>query len=128
MKYLLDTHTFIWYILNNPKLSEKAVDIISNMNNEIYFSAVSGWEMIIKAKIGKLQLPDQPAAFIIDQIKENGFTVLPVFLNHSMNLYKLPDYHKDPFDRMLISQATTENIPIITIDKLFQDYPVKCIW
>lgn len=128
MRALLDTHVFLWWITDNSQLSPLAREIISNGENELFLSAASGWEMAIKAKLGKLQLPDDISSFIADQLAINNFTALPIQMKHALHVYTLPDYHRDPFDRLLIAQAQTEDLPILTADPQIARYPVKVIW
>jgi len=128
MTYLLDTHTFLWFVIGSPKLSEKADEVISNAENTIYFSAVSGWEIAIKARLGKLELPAAGMGIILEQVQKNDFTVLPVSLQHSVKVFDLPQIHRDPFDRMLISQAIFEELVIITNDKMINNYEVGTLW
>ncbi len=128
MKVLLDTHTFLWWISDVPQLSLKAREIISNVENELFLSAASGWEIAIKTGLGKLKLPADITPFILDQMNINAISPLPVHLNHALHVYTLPDLHRDPFDRLLIAQAQVESLPIITIDPQFTGYQVEVIW
>lgn len=128
MKALLDTHTFIWWIIDDERLSRTARKIIESERNDIYLSAASCWEIVIKAKLGKIELPRRPDQFIAKILAENKFLNLPVIPSHALNLFNLPDIHRDPFDRMLLSQSKTENMPIITSDELIVKYPVNTIW
>ncbi len=128
MKALLDTHAFLWWVLNKPELSKAAHDVIVNPDNTIYLSAVSGWEMAIKWSLGKLVLPDSPDIFVKQQLEMNDFTPLPVQLEHGLYVHELPIIHKDPFDRLLISQAKIENMVLISVDSVFKDYPVALLW
>ena len=128
MRALLDTHTFLWWITDNPSLSDRVCEIISDGKNTLFFSAASGWEMAIKAKLGKLQLPDNLESFIFEQLLINATAPLPIEMHHALYGYVLPDYHRDPFDRLLIAQAILENLPIITTDPQIAQYPVEVIW
>lgn len=128
MKYLLDTHTFLWWIADDQKLSQKVNDIIANPNNIIYISPASGHEIAIKSRIGKLKISKDPYNFIFRQIEENFFKELKISLLHTLSILKLPLVHRDPFDRLLIAQSITENIPILSSDTVFKDYKVKVIW
>lgn len=128
MKFLLDTHTFLWAIGEPGKLSKKVLEIIENSENEIFTSVVNTWEICIKYSIGKLEIKKDPEKFIREEIQEANFQILEIKLNHLFPLTKLPDFHKDPFDRLLISQSQTENIPILTNDPLIKKYKVKTIW
>lgn len=128
MKALLDTHTFLWWVINSPNVSQQVYDIIKNKNNKLYFSAVSGWEIAIKAQLGRLQVPEKLELFISEQISINAFQTLPVLMSHALHIYKLPNLHRDPFDRMLVAQACVENLSILTSDPMIAQYKVKVIW
>ena len=128
MNILLDTHAFLWWIDNNPKLSSRARGIISDASNVIFLSAASGWEIAIKARLGKLTLPDDLERFITDQLVTNAFSSLPIQLSHALHVYTLPTIHRDPFDRILVAQSQLEGMPILTADPQIARYPVKVIW
>ena len=128
MKALLDTHVFLWWVTADPRLSEKAVSFIAKKDNTIYFSAASCWEIAIKAKLGKLHLPGNNMDFIGEQLIINHISSLAITIGHAMQVYKLPDHHRDPFDRILAAQAQWEKIPIITADPLVAAYDVKTVW
>ncbi|WP_027355361.1 type II toxin-antitoxin system VapC family toxin [Desulfofundulus thermocisternus] len=128
MRALLDTHVFLWWITDDPQLSPRARKIISSGENKLYLSAASGWEMAIKARLGKLSLPDNPEPFILEQLAVNAIEPLAVSMRHALHVYTLPDFHRDPFDRLLIAQAQLENLPIITADPKIASYPVEVIW
>lgn len=103
MRYLLDTHTFLWWIVDDPRLSSRSRAIIKEPNNEIYFSAASAWEIAIKAQLGRITFEDDPAAFIPQQIAANGFMNLPIRSEHALHVSTLPLLHRDPFDRILVA-------------------------
>jgi PIN domain nuclease of toxin-antitoxin system len=128
MKALLDTHTFLWWITDQPRLPHRVRGIIEDGKNEIFFSAATGWEIIIKFQLGRLLLPDDPESYLMEQIQRNAFQPLPIQLRHSLRLLALPSLHKDPFDRMLIAQALFENLPILSSDTQIARYPVEVIW
>ena len=128
MKVLLDTHVFLWWITDSDFLSEQAYRIISDEKNKIFFSAGSGWEIAIKANLGKIRLPDSPVSFITQQLKINSFQPLPINLNHALHVYNLPMHHRDPFDRILVAQSQLEDLPILTSDPLIVSYEVQTIW
>lgn len=128
MNALLDTRTFLWWVLDKPELSATAHDFIVDPDNTIYFSAVSAWEMAIKCSIGKLTLPEHPHKFIKQQIQINNFTPMPIQLEHGLFIHELPQFHKDPFDRLLIAQSTLEDMPILSTDSIFKKYTVSLIW
>jgi PIN domain nuclease of toxin-antitoxin system len=128
MKCLLDTHTFIWLITEDSKLSSIARNCILDSRTTLYLSSASIWEIVIKCNIGKLRLPGHPQTFITKQLAANFIVELPITFKHAFHLQQLPDYHKDPFDRMLVAQAIFEKLSIITIDPIIAQYPVKTIW
>ena len=128
MKVLLDTHTFLWWIADSPRLSARAREVIRDSNNELFFSAASGWEIAIKAQLGRLQLPDNLEQFIVEQLSLNTILVLPIQLRHALHVYTLPQHHRDPFDRMLVAQSQVENLPVLTTDPQIAQYEVKTIW
>ena len=128
MKALLDTHIFLWWITDHPKLSSRARQIISDGKNELFLSAVSGWEIAIKAQLGRIQIPDKPEVFISEQMVANAIVGLPIQISHAVHVYNLPLHHRDPFDRLLVAQAQLEGLPILTDDPQISQYPVKVIW
>jgi PIN domain nuclease of toxin-antitoxin system len=128
MKALLDTHTFLWWIADRPQLSPRAREIIADGGNEIFVSAASGWEIAIKARLGKLDLPDDLEHFIVEQLETNAFTSLPIRLEHALHVYTLVQRHRDPFDRILVAQCQLENLPILSADPQIAQYAVQVIW
>jgi len=123
MKLLLDTHTLLWWLDDNPKLSAEAREAIGNSENEVYISAVTAWEIIIKKRLGKLRAP----ARLDREITAHRFEPLSITLAHALALDRLPDHHEDPFDRMLIVQAMLEGLMLITRDINIRKYPVAVI-
>jgi len=128
MKVLLDTHTFLWWITDSPRLSAWAREVIRDSDNELFFSAANGWELAIKAQLGRLQLPDNLEQFIVDQLSLNTILALPIQLRHALHVYTLPRHHRDLFDRMLVAQSQVENLPILTADPQIAQYDVETIW
>ena len=118
MRILLDTHIFLWSINDDPKLSKKGRSIIMDAE-ETYVSSASIWEAVIKIKFGKLNIPIEKLA---KSIKESGFLELPITTDHTVAIASLPDYHRDPFDRILIAQALCEPLRLVTADKLLTQY------
>ena len=127
MKYLLDTHVFLWWILEDDRLGSEASALIENPDNDILISSVCGWEISIKAGLGRLDLPQNPAAFVTTQISANNFDTLSIAMHHALGVYDLPDHHRDLFDRILIAQSRAEKIPIISSDAAFRDYDVDLV-
>lgn len=128
MKVLLDTHTFLWWITDDQRLSTKARTIISNGDNELFLSAATGWEIAIKAQLGRIRLTDKPEPFIAEQLSLNGIQSLPIHMSHALHVYNLPNHHRDPFDRMIIAQAQLEDLPILTMDSEIKKYGIRIIW
>ncbi|MSR81457.1 MAG: type II toxin-antitoxin system VapC family toxin [Candidatus Latescibacteria bacterium] len=128
MNILLDTHAFLWWIDDSPRLSATARKLLGNTRNQIFLSAVSGWEIAIKVALGKLTLPKNPDRFVPEQLKKNGFLALPVELAHTLHVHRLPLHHPDPFDRLLIAQALLEHTPILTADEQFHRYKAEVLW
>jgi PIN domain nuclease of toxin-antitoxin system len=128
MNALLDTHTFLWWVADAPQLSKTVKDFISNPDNKIFFSAASAWEIIIKVGTSKLTLPEESDIYITSRLTSNRFQILSVDLSHTLQIAKLPDLHRDPFDRIIIAQSQVTGMPILTIDRLIIQYPVDVIW
>jgi len=128
LKILFDTHTFLWWIGEPERLSKKLHGLCKDRNNTILLSVVSVWEIQIKRAIGKLRLDESLKDLIEREQLANGLQILPVNLNHVLILDDLSDYHKDPFDRLLIAQSMLEETYLASKDKIFKSYPVKLIW
>ncbi|GBF81523.1 type II toxin-antitoxin system VapC family toxin [Aphanothece sacrum] len=128
MKLLLDTHTFIWWNSDSSKLSKKILDLCGDRNNIILLSLVSIWEIEIKSKLGKLTLNNSLSAIIKHQKITNNIQLLPINLEHILQLETLNVYHKDPFDHLLIVQAMLENATLLSKDSKFGNYPIKVEW
>ena len=128
MKLLLDTHTFLWWCANDPQLSRDAVQAISDAENDVFISAVNGWEISIKARLGKLPLPEAPLTFMQRMLERHAFGVLQITLSHTLAEFDLPAHHSDPFDRLLIAQAQKEGMTLVTNDRLIHIYTVKTLW
>lgn len=128
MRVLLDTHIFLWMISDPGKLSRLVKNILESKENEIFLSAVSGWEIAIKYQIGKLRLAENPDVYIPRKAEENSLELLSIEMNHAVNVSNLPDIHNDPFDRLLISQSQLENLPLITNDEKIKRYSIDTIW
>ncbi len=128
MEYILDTHILLWIVDDNPKLSKNVKSIYLNPSNDMYISLASIWELVIKISLQKLIIDDSITNFITTHIKGNNITILDITLKHIIGLENLPYYHRDPFDRLIISQSILEKIPIIGNDKSFDKYPIKRVW
>jgi PIN domain nuclease of toxin-antitoxin system len=127
MRYLLDTHTVIWYVGNSPNLPSKTNEIIDNSENNVYLCSVSLWEIAIKVSVGKLKLSSTFDEFL-DKVKNSDIELLHIGDEHLRRLVTLPFLHKDPFDRQLIAAALVENLTIITKDDGIRRYDVPWIW
>ena len=128
MKLLLDSHVLIWWSSSSEKLSKNVYDLIDDTNNTLLFSIASVWEMQIKLQLGKLNLNSNLPDLIDNQKRVNNLQILPIELNHIYALNNLPSHHKDPFDRLLIAQAIVEQIAIVSIDEVFNNYPIQRLW
>ena len=128
MRYLLDTHAFLWWSDDYSNLSSKVYAICQDAENELLLSIACVWEIQIKAQLGKLKLPETLEKIISTQHRTNRLNLLAIQTQHIYGLGKLPNHHQDPFDRMMISQALYESIPIITKDEKIAKYPVEVIW
>ncbi len=128
MKYLIDTHVFLWMASEPGNLSVTAKQIIQQANNELYVSICSLWEMQIKHQLGKLEL-DLPLSELWQKQRDiSGLQLLQVEEAHVWALGKLPHHHKDPFDRLLIAQAGCENIAFMSADDIMAQYDVETVW
>jgi PIN domain nuclease of toxin-antitoxin system len=128
MRILVDTHVFLWDLLDDHRSSRKAREILSSDEHQLYFSLVSLWEIAIKMKTGKLNALGSSVSYIRDEMAEYGMELLPIRYEHILQLERLPLHHSEPFDRLLIAQAVAESLPILTHDAQFPAYPVKLIW
>ncbi len=127
MKILLDTHVFLWALLSSYKLSKKTIRLLEDSGNEKYFSAASSWEIAIKYSKGSLILPEAPKIFVKTHLQNAGIAQLPITINDTLLVGELPHHHRDPFDRLLITQARKNDMHILTDDGVFNKYDVKTI-
>ena len=125
---LLDTHAFLWWVGDDLRLSERAREVFSNGDNDLVFSAASGWEIAIKARLGRLRVPGDLNTYLSKQLTKNYMSVLPVHLSHALRVHALPDHHRDPFDRLLVAQAIVEELPLLRADPWIARYPVEVVW
>lgn len=128
MNYLLDTHTLLWIVTDNARLSEVATAIYLDSENDLFLSAASIWEMAIKINVGKLHFDYPLKEFIRRHVFGNAIKIMDIQLDHLYPVETLPHHHRDPFDRLIITQAMIENIPILSADDAFDQYPVHRIW
>lgn len=128
MNILLDTHVLIWSAGDPDRLPTKVVNLLTDTSNTLIFSLASIWEMQIKLQLGKLTL-DLPLPELVEsQCQTNGLQLLSIETSHIYTLTNLPDRHRDPFDRILIAQAIVEQMPIVSIDAVFDNYPIEKLW
>jgi PIN domain nuclease of toxin-antitoxin system len=128
VKLLLDTHAFIWWVMDDPRLTQHARDMMVQPDNDLFLSAASAWEISIKWRLGKLELPDAPLRFIPLQMSRNRIESLAITQVHGLRIGELPEIHNDPFDRMLVAQSQLEAMPIVTRDPNIARYDVEIIW
>jgi PIN domain nuclease of toxin-antitoxin system len=128
LRLLLDTHCWLWWLIEPEKLSNTAQEAMKDLDNELWLSVASIWEIGIKYKSGKLNLPQSPDRFIPQQIQADQLSILSITSNHALKAADLPLNHKDPFDRMLIAQAQLEGLSILTNDQAFAAYDVAVFW
>ncbi|MBY0504359.1 MAG: type II toxin-antitoxin system VapC family toxin [Bryobacteraceae bacterium] len=128
MKVLLDTHTLLWWTLNDPRLSPKAAALLSSFQTDAFVSAATAWEIATKFRLGKLLNVGSFANDFGVRIAQLGFRELAVTVEHGQRAGLLPGDHRDPFDRMLVAQAQAENMPIVSNEKIFDQYHVRRIW
>ena len=128
MKLLLDTHAFLWWVVDDPRLSRRARIAIGDPKSDVFFSVASAWELVIKASLGRLDVPRPLEDLLPEQLTLNGFRVLPVTLSHALAVAELPAHHNDPFDRLLAAQAQVEGLRLVTRDRQLARYGVERIW
>jgi PIN domain nuclease of toxin-antitoxin system len=128
VKLLLDTHAFLWWIGDDPRLSSPARASIADPGSEVWFSVASAWELAIKAAIGRIETEAPLSRFLEEQTRQNGFRVLPVLLGHAAGVESLPDHHRDPFDRLLVAQAIAEEMTLVSGDRVLRKYGVRVLW
>ena len=128
MKLLLDTQAFLWFVLNDPRLSPTARTLLIDPDNELLFSPASYWEIAIKVSIGKYHVPGSFKDFMDRQIAHNQLSILPISVSHAATVTTLPFHHRDPFDRLLIAQAMVERMTVLTSDRIFEKYPIDVVW
>lgn len=128
LRLLLDTCTFLWILTDDPQLSSEAVDLFTAPENEVFLSSVSTWEIAVKHGLGRLPLPRPPAEFVPAMRVAHGIDTLVLEEESTLHVSRLPPYHKDPFDRMLVCQAIVQNLTILTPDNDVRQYPVRTRW
>ena len=128
MRLLVDTHCWLWFLLSPEKLNPASREALSDSEHVIYFSVASAWEIVIKASLGKLELPQSPSKYIPDRLTQLGHEQLPILQEHVLELENLPAHHKDPFDRILLVQAQVEDLLLVTADRTLALYGQPLLW
>ena len=128
MRFLLDTHAVLWWLIKSPLLPVSAQDLLQNRDNNILVSAASAWEIATKVRLGRLDMATEVVQDFSAYLTRERFEALAVSTQHGILAGSLPGPHKDPFDRMLIAQALLENVPIVSNDRIFDGYGVRRVW
>lgn len=128
MNLLLDTQALLWFLLDDPRLSNKARKVIIHAEGSIFVSPASFWEIAIKISLEKYALPEPYLNFWNRQMQENALTLLPITLDQTARIADMPFHHRDPFDRLLIAQSLEEQVPIVSSDSIFDAYGVNRLW
>lgn len=128
MRYLLDTGVLLWFTSTPNKLNRRATRVLSAKCDEIFFSAASSWEIVIKLATGKLTLPAPAAEFVRDWMANLALRPLDITHRHTLTVGELPAIHSDPFDRVLIAQAHAEGLTLLTADPVFEAYGARFLW
>jgi PIN domain nuclease of toxin-antitoxin system len=128
MRFLIDTHCWLWAVMSPDRLSPKAISMIESATNKVVLSCVSTLEIAIKVSIGKLHLSEPAHDFVYSQMAALSMTSLPVYLSHSLRVSELPLHHRDPFDRLLVAQSQIERVPLMTADEALAAYDIDIIW
>ena len=128
MNLLLDTQSLLWFVLDDSRLSRKALQSIISAHELVFVSPASLWEIAIKISLGKYVLPAPFASFWDEQMRINDFVLLPISVSHTAQVAALSYHHRDPFDRLIIAQSLVEGIPVVSSDGLFDLYGVERTW
>ena len=128
MRFLLDTHTWLWAVSAPERLRNSGAEMIEDAENVVFFSAVSAVEIAIKVSLGKLKLPVPASEFVSSRIEALGMMALPIYISHALRVASLPSHHKDPFDRLLVAQCQIERLPLMTADAALGSYDIEILW
>jgi PIN domain nuclease of toxin-antitoxin system len=128
MKYLLDTMVWLWSVGPTELIGSRGLEILRDGKQDLYLSAASSWEIAIKTKLGKVDLPEPPSRYVPKRTAAQGIHSLSITQSHTLNVYDLPLHHSDPFDRLIIAQALAEGMAVLTSDRMFKKYEVEIIW
>ena|SRR5947207_5283358 len=127
LNLLLDTHVLLWYLEESDRLRAETVELVNDPRNIVFVSVASVWEITIKKSLGKLRVPDDIADWLPEQLSINRMTALEITLAHATAIEQLPLHHADPFDRLLISQARSDSLTVLTADPVFERYEVPVV-
>lgn len=127
MKILLDTHVFIWAIMESNKLTAVHRSGFLNKDNDLFLSTASLWEAVIKSGLGKLSMPKPATKYLLSQMEKSRISILPILSAHLTELESLPPVHRDPFDRMIVAQARSERMSLMSGDPVMKEYGVKLL-
>jgi len=128
LRLLLDSHAFVWWIADSDRLSARAYRLIADETQEIFVSAATAWELSTRYRLGKLPLPEEAAFDMAGIIVGQGFRELPIGVQDASLAGRLPGPHRDPFDRMLVAQATSQGLVLVSRDEVFDQYGVSRVW
>ncbi|MFH1737753.1 MAG: type II toxin-antitoxin system VapC family toxin [bacterium] len=128
MRLLIDTHALLWFIWDHTKLSTKARDLMADGNNDLLLSTATLWEIAIKISLGKLTLAEPYEIFMDSAVDAYDLSLLPITVKHASVLTDLPFHHRDPFDRLLVSQAIAEETPLVSGDATLDAYSIARVW
>ena len=128
MSLLLDTHALLWYVLTDPRLPASTRNTIDTEPADVFASPASLWEIAIKISNGKYRLEEPFEAFWSEMFETSKLQLLPISIRHTARVIELPHLHRDPFDRLIIAQGLAEDIPVVSVDAMFDSYGVRRIW
>jgi PIN domain nuclease of toxin-antitoxin system len=128
MQLLIDTHVFLWMQSDPGRFGSTTRSLIEGQGTTLFLSAASSWEIAIKYAIGRLSLPEPPSAYVPSRMSASAVTGLPIEHAHALAVENLDLHHRDPFDRMLVAQAKTDGLTILTADRKLEPYPVDIRW
>ncbi len=128
MRYLLDTHVWLWLMTARSRLASDVLETLSDPETSMFLSAASAWEIAIKHRLGKLPLPEPAERYVPDRLARSGTLALPITHAHALGVTSLPLHHGDPFDRLLVAQAQLESLELLTADEAFAPYDVPIRW
>jgi PIN domain nuclease of toxin-antitoxin system len=128
MKYLLDTHAFLWWVFDDAQLPDRVRLLVADPAHRIFVSSASAWEITTKYRLGKLPSAGAVAQDVADAVGQAGFAELPISMAHAQRAGSWPQKHRDPFDRVLAAQSALEDLPFVTSDKAFRDFGIRCVW